>query len=144
MTWSVVTCIIVHSDWAYSLTIRLSTVLMFTQEEMNKWRTLIGAVPMITMAQSTSNWHNRHTHMDRTHSLTHLHYSKTMLCEAPAQLLLFSACWLFSCFRNPPNSDMECRIFIVHTWSFLCVCIHRGWAHWQRVSTTFFTLENSQ
>ena len=28
---------------------------------------------MATMAQSAANWHNMHTHMDRTHSLTHLH-----------------------------------------------------------------------
>ena len=25
---------------------------------------------MVTMAQSAANWHNTHTHMDRTHSLT--------------------------------------------------------------------------
>ena len=35
-----------------------------------KWRTLIGAVPM---AQSAANWCNAHTHVERTHSLTHLH-----------------------------------------------------------------------
>ena len=29
----------------------------------------------------------------------------------------------FYCFRNLPNSDMEYRICIVCTWSFLCVCI---------------------
>ena len=47
----------------------------------------------------------------------------------------------FSCFRNPPNSDMDYRIFNVHMWSFVCVHAyntHRGWAHWQ-VSTTFFS-----
>ena len=26
---------------------------------------------MVTMAQSAANWHNTHTHMDHTHSLTH-------------------------------------------------------------------------
>ena len=31
------------------------------------------AVPMVTMAQSASNWRNTHTHVDCTHSLTHLH-----------------------------------------------------------------------
>ena len=25
------------------------------------------------MAQSAANWHNTHTHVDHTHSLTHLH-----------------------------------------------------------------------
>ena len=33
-------------------------------------------------------------------------------------------CAVFSCFRNPPNSDMDYRIFNVHT--FLCVRIHSG------------------
>ena len=28
---------------------------------------------MVTMAQSATNWRNTHAHVDRTHSLTHLH-----------------------------------------------------------------------
>ena len=28
---------------------------------------------MVTMAQSAANWRNTHIHVDRTHSLTHLH-----------------------------------------------------------------------
>ena len=40
-------------------------------------------------------------------SLTSTSYNHAELCEAPAQLLLFSTCWVFSCFRNPPNSDMD-------------------------------------
>ena len=28
---------------------------------------------MVTMAQSAANWRNMHTHVDHTHSLTHLH-----------------------------------------------------------------------
>ena len=53
-----------------------------------------------------------HTHMDwvvRIHSLTHFTSTTvtTTWCEAPAQALLFvSACWVISCLRNPPNSDM--------------------------------------
>ena len=35
----------------------------------------------------------------------------------------WSSCWVFSCFHNPPNSDMDYRIFNVRTWSFLCVRI---------------------
>ena len=35
------------------------------------WRTLIGEIPMVTMAQSAANWCNMHR--DSTHSLTHLH-----------------------------------------------------------------------
>ena len=37
------------------------------------WRTLIGAIPMVIMAQSAANWRNTHTRTDRTHSLTHWH-----------------------------------------------------------------------
>ena len=41
-----------------------------------------------------------------------------------------SACWVFSCFRSPPNSDMDYIIVNVRTWSFLCARIHTGgWAH---------------
>ena len=28
---------------------------------------------MVSMAQSAANWRNMHTHLDRTHSLAHLH-----------------------------------------------------------------------
>ena len=44
---------------------------------------------MVTMAQSAANWRNTHTHMDRTHSLTHtcINTVATVLCEALAQLL---------------------------------------------------------
>ena len=34
-------------------------------------RTLIGAIPMVTRAQSAANWRSTHTDMDRTHPLTH-------------------------------------------------------------------------
>ena len=51
------------------------------------------------------------------------------------------ACWLFLCFHNPLNSDMDYRIFDVCTWSLVCMRIHThgGWAHRQRVNTTFLT-----
>ena len=56
------------------------------------------------------------------------------------------ACWVFSSFRNPPNSDMDYRIFNVRTWSFSCVRVQYthtgGWAHQQQVSTTIVTLTN--
>ena len=64
----------------------------------------------------------------------------TMLCEAPAQLLHFSACWVFSCFRNPPNSDMDYKICILRTWSFLCACIHTGVGHIDSESAQHFCL----
>ena len=46
---------------------------------------------MVTIAQSTVNWRNTHTHMDRTHSHTLYIYINTVTttwCEAPAQWLL--------------------------------------------------------
>ena len=87
---------------------------------------------MVTMAQSTANWRNTHTQINRMRSLTHLH-----------QLLFFSACWVFSCFRSPPNSDMDYRIFIVHTWSFLCMRVHTGVGHTDGESA-HFSRKNSQ
>ena len=32
----------------------------------------------------------------------------------------YSACWVFSCFHNPPNSDMDYRIFNVLTYVNAC------------------------
>ena len=40
-----------------------------------------------------------------------------------------SACWIFSCFRNPQNSNMDYRIFNVRMRSFFCVRIHTGVGH---------------
>ena len=28
----------------------------------------------------------------------------------------YGACWVFYCFHNPPNSDMDCGIFNVRTY----------------------------
>ena len=41
------------------------------------------------------------------------------------------ACWLFSCFHNPPNSDRDYRIFNVRTWLVfrMRAYTHGGWAH---------------
>ena len=43
-------------------------------------------------------------------------------------------------YHNPPNSDIDYRIFNVCTWSFLCVRVHTGVAHTVR---TFLTQQNS-
>ena len=77
---------------------------------------------MVTMAaQSASNWcRNTHTHMDRTHSLVH-QFTSTQLQPRGAKRpnsAIISACWICSCFRNPPNSDYmdyTLTIFIVRT-----------------------------
>ena len=55
-----------------------------------------------------------------------------------------SACWLFSCFHNPPNSDMDYKISNMRTWSFVCVCIHTGVGHTNSESAQpFLTRKNS-
>ena len=47
-----------------------------------------------------------------------------------------NACWVFSCFRNPPNSDLDYRFFNVRAWCILMrAYTHGGCAHRQRVST---------
>ena len=47
-------------------------------------------------------------------------------------------CWVFSCFRNPSNSDTNYRIFPLRAYT------QGGWVHRQRVSITFLTRKNSQ
>ena len=54
-----------------------------------------------------------------------------------------SACWLFSCFHNPPNSDMDYRIFNIIYNMVFHMRTYRGWAHRQWVGTTFLTWKNS-
>ena len=55
---------------------------------------LIGAVPMVTMTQSAANWRNTHTHVDRTHSLTH---------------------WLTSTQLEPHTHTLHTHTY-THTW----------------------------
>ena len=49
-----------------------------------------------------------------------------------------NACWIFLCFCNPPNTDMDYRIFNVCTWPFLCVCVHTGVGHTDSESAHHF------
>ena len=51
-----------------------------------------------------------------------------------------SACWEYSCFRNPPNSDMDYMIFNACMWLFLCVRIHTGVGHTDNESAQHFWL----
>ena len=41
----------------------------------------------------------------------------------------YSACWLFLCFRYPPNSDVDYRIFNVYMVFGMHVYIHTGVGH---------------
>ena len=47
----------------------------------------------------------------------------------------FPLCAVILCFRNPPNSDMDCRIF--NLIILMCAYTHGGWAH-RWVSRTFW------
>ena len=58
-----------------------------------------------------------------------LYLGKTTAAERAALPRPTGACWVFLCFRNPPDSDMDYRIFNVITWSFWCVRIHTGVWH---------------
>ena len=49
-----------------------------------------------------------------------------MVRRYPVLYFIF-LCAVFSCFRNPLNSDMDYGIFNMRT--FLCVCIHMGVGH---------------
>ena len=73
---------------------------------------------MVTMAQSANGWNNfKAPHgcaLNKSHAFTHtLTSTQFQPRGAERQLSYFSACWVFSCFRNPPNSDMGYRIFNV-------------------------------
>ena len=85
----------------------------------------------------------QHAHSHGSHAFTHTLYTNTVTttwCKAPTQLLFFSACWVFLSFHHPPNSDIDYRIFNMHTWSFLCVRIHTGVGHTNSKSTQHFWL----
>ena len=58
----------------------------------------------------------QHTHSHGSHAFTHTLHTNTVTttwCKAPGQPLFVIAYWVFSCFRNPPNSDIDCRIISV-------------------------------
>ena len=69
------------------------------------WRTLIGAIPMITMAESAANWRNTDTHMDRTHFHSHT--------------------WHQHSYNQVVPSASSALLFPVHAGSFRVSVIHR-------------------
>ena len=54
----------------------------------------------------------------------------------PSFFVFFFLCAVFLCFCNPPNSDMNYRIFNVR--NFLCVHIHMGVGHTDNKSAQHF------
>ena len=77
---------------------------------------------MVTMAQSAANW--RHSH--GSHAFTHARTARQLQPHARGAKHQLSACWGFSCCRNPPNSGMDYRICIVRTYVIILVraCTH--------------------
>ena len=80
------------------------------KEWRNEW-TSTGAAPTVTTAQSQSaaNWRNTHTHMGRTHSLTHFHQhsynhvvrsaSSAITCRCMLWGLVFYDRWIWDLYR---------------------------------------------
>ncbi|KAK7098846.1 hypothetical protein V1264_003070 [Littorina saxatilis] len=67
------------------------------------------------------------------------------LAERGDELTLTAANWIqiqrAACFYNPPNSDMDYRIFFVRTWS--CACVYtRGCSDTEESLHTKLTLRN--
>ena len=87
---------------------------------------------MVTMAQSAANWRNTHTHMDRTHSFTHLHqHSCNHVVWNASSAILFFELW-----HGLQEFYRAYVIILVRAFT------HGGWAHRQRVSTTYLTQKN--
>ena len=47
---------------------------------------------------------------------------ESQLRQSRATQPTYGACWVFKCFHNPPNSDMDYRIFNVHMEANACGC----------------------
>ena len=84
-----------------------------------------------------------HTHTCAcAHMCTCIHMDAPMQCTGDLGCFPLFLCAVFSCLRNPPHSDIDYRIFNVHTWSFSCVRIHTG-QHFdsEKLSKTFLVLQ---
>ena len=62
---------------------------------MKNFNTIIGAILMVTMAQSAMNWRYTHTHMDHTQSLAH--FTSTLLTSYKHVMRSASSAIIFQC-----------------------------------------------
>ena len=73
---------------------------LYDNNNNNNERTLIGTIPIVTMAQSTANWSNTHTQVDHTHSLTHLHQDSynhfVTICMMCMFCIVFNLCKIWT------------------------------------------------
>ena len=94
--------------------------------EGNEWRTLIGTVPMVTMAQSAANWCNTHTQVDRTLSLTRLHqhsYDHVVRSTSSA-ITAFGIKFLFGRYLREYLYVYACVCVCVSISVGVCMCVH--------------------
>ena len=106
---------------------------------------------MVTMAQSAANWRHTHTHMDRTHSLTHFtstqlqktkpHGSKRRELMQHAHSRAFTHTHVHSLTLTCIHSH-SCAFTHTDVHSFTLTCIHshsRAFTHTDVHSFTHFT-----
>ena len=89
-------------------------------------RTLIGSLLMVTLAQSSANWHNTHSH--RLHAFTHTVFTSTQLQQRGAKRQLSYYFYVhagsFGVSVIHQTLTWTTGSFNVCTWSFLRVRIH--------------------
>ena len=84
------------------------------------------------MAQSTANWRNTHTHMDRMHSLTHLHRCGYNHVRSAISAITEFVIKFYLWVHGSSAATASCREFLTFmaddsVWSNSCMVISR-WA----------------
>ena len=81
---------------------------------------------MVTMVQSAVNWRNMHTHMDRTHSHTHLH-QQLQPCGVKCQLSYYfsvhagSFCVEKQCQTDKTETDRQRQVNSDHEHNYISI-----------------------
>ena len=85
----------------------------------------------------TWNWEHLHWEIGK---FGPPYLGKATAATRAALLSPTNACWVFLCFHNPPNTDMDYRIFNVHMWSFYTPwCMYS--VQWKSLKTNFFMMK---
>ena len=78
---------------------------------------------MVTMAQSAANWRNTRTHVDRTHSLTHLHqhsYDHFLGSASSAIYRIWNRISILKAwFTHIQSRSQNCHRFV--WWFYVCL-----------------------
>ena len=81
---------------------------------------------MVTVAQSAANWCNTHTHVDHTHSPTHLHQHgyNHVVRSASSAITLYRIWNQFFILDVPEGTRIGLDFHCTHSWGdisfFLC------------------------